>query len=62
MSSKVMMRRNALFWQRMQVTKVTFLGKEQNVSFPLTSMEYHDVLPNISLRKMSLCIRLGLEE
>ena len=39
------------FGKRKQVTKVTFLVKEQNVSVISTeqmSMEYHDVLPNIS--------------
>ena len=35
------------------------------LSFALMSMEYHDVLPNISLSRMSIyavCIKFGLEE
>ena len=43
------------FGKRKQVTKVTFLVKEQNVSVISTdAMEYHDVLPNISLNRMSV--------
>ena len=45
------------FGKRKQVTIVPFLIKEYNVhvtSTDLTSMEYHDVLPNKSLRRMSI--------
>ena len=36
-------------WQVKQVTKVNFLVKEQNMSV-ISTVEFHDVLPNISLR------------
>ena len=37
------------------MTKVKFLVKEQNVSVISTDVnEYHDVLPNISLRRRSV--------
>ena len=45
----------AILWQKEASDKRTFLVKEQNVSsFALTSMEYYDVLPNISLSRMSV--------
>ena len=41
----------AYFGKRTQVAKVKLLVKESKMcmSFPLTSMEYHAVLPNTSL-------------
>ena len=42
------------FGKRKQVTKVTFLVKEQNVSVISTGVNYYDVLPNISLSRMSV--------
>ena len=50
------------FGKRKQVTKVTFVVKKKKkkkkskmrLPFPLTSMENLDVLPNISLSRMSV--------
>ena len=45
------------YGKRKQVTKMKFLVKilsKMCLSLALTSMEYHDVLPNISLSRMSV--------
>ena len=50
----------ALLWQKEASDKSDISCKRANcVSFPLTAMEYHGVLPNISLRRMSVYANLA---